>query len=429
MQQKKGIVGLCIQLVNGNGPFRALYNVVESEHTVELVLKPSCCGKDTSLSHVAGVHFTVEDIATFRSNNKVMKGHALWDMGLNVLQLMKKALSLVPKLSPRIVLIDKNCAVTGYASGKNKASFLQYINNGMFALTKTDAGNMLVLDESDDDDEVLCAKTKEGMSVTREDVLIPCVGTTTTDESITGPTDFEDIVVDDPIGLDSWNPFKGIVAPEGYSYLGKLPFICFGPSSKLFASTLAMEGQAAHTLDEKKEGSRKVQRKITKERANNDREVGIDRGMRMQAGMQYAFMAQNEDDANQRHRDMRMVILTKQIESTERLVELKLKISERMGVVLFAAINTLMDKLERLNADLEIMLGEVRSTNSIVGNVLENAAKSMGLAVTMDVMSNRSVGGGSIRSLAVGEVVIPNDNNEKGLDRYEDRVDDLLNNE
>ena len=145
--------------------------------------------------------------------------------------------------------------------------------------------------------------------------------------------------------------------------------------------------------------------------------------------MQYAFMAQNEDDANQRHRDMRMVILTKQIESTERLVELKLKISERMGVVLFAAINTLMDKLERLNADLEIMLGEVRSTNSIVGNVLENAAKSMGLAVTMDVMSNRSVGGGSIRSLAVGEVVIPNDNNEKGLDRYEDRVDDLLNNE
>jgi hypothetical protein len=43
-------------------------------------------------------------------------------------------------------------------------------------------------------------------------------------------------------------------------------------------------------------------------------------------------MAQNEDDAVQRHRDMRMVMLTKSIELTERLVELKMKMSDRMGV-------------------------------------------------------------------------------------------------
>ena len=148
----------------------------------------------------------------------------------------------------------------------------------------------------------------------------------------------------------------------------------------------------------------------------------------MQARMQCAFMVQNEDDANQRHRDMRMMLLAKQIESTERLIELKMKMSERMGVDLFAAINTLMDKLERLTADLEIMMGEVRSINPIVGNVLENAAKSMGLSVSMDVMSNCSVDGGSIGSLAVGVLVIPNDNNKKGLDS-KSKVDDLLNNE
>ena len=73
-------------------------------------------------------------------------------------------------------------------------------------------------------------------------------------------------------------------------------------------------------------------------------------------------------------------------------------------------------------------MGEVRSINPIVGNVLENAAKSMGLSVSMDVMSNCSVDGGSIGSLAVGELVIPNDNNKKGLD-IESKVDDLLNNE
>ncbi len=46
----------------------------------------------------------------------------------------------------------------------------------------------------------------------------------------------------------------------------------------------------------------------------------------MQARIQCGFMAQNEDNADQHHRDMHMVLLTKQIESTKRLVELKMKI-------------------------------------------------------------------------------------------------------
>jgi hypothetical protein len=37
-------------------------------------------------------------------------------MGLSVLRSIKKALAIVPKLSPRIVMIDKSCAVIGYAS-------------------------------------------------------------------------------------------------------------------------------------------------------------------------------------------------------------------------------------------------------------------------------------------------------------------------
>jgi hypothetical protein len=39
----------------------------------------------------------------------------------------------------------------------------------------------------------------------------------------------------------------------------------------------------------------------------------------------------------------------------------------------------LMEKLEQLNADLETMVSEVRFTNPIVGNVLDNAKIAMGL--------------------------------------------------
>jgi hypothetical protein len=189
-----------------------------------------------------------------------------------------------------------------------------------------------------------------------------------------------------------------------------------------------MGGQSDHTLEEKKDGSRQAHRKITKERNNNDCDVGMNRGMTMQARMQCAFMAQNENDANQLHREMcmmmLMMMLIKQIESTERLIEFKMKMLERMGVDLFDGINNLMDKLKRLNADLEIMMGEVRSINLIVGNVLENAVKSMGL--TVDVLSHCSVGGGwSIGSLPVSKLAIPNMTNKMDVDSAL-KVDDLL---
>ena len=71
-------------------------------------------------------------------------------------------------------------------------------------------------------------------------------------------------------------------------------------------------------------------------------------------------------------------MLTKSIKSTERLVDLKMKMYDRMGcdssdTYSLTAINLLMGKLEQLNADLESMVLEVRLANPIVGNVLDNA--------------------------------------------------------
>ncbi len=46
------------------------------------------------------------------------------------------------------------------------------------------------------------------------------------------------------------------------------------------------------------------------------------------------------------------------------------------------AINRLMEKLEQLNTDLVSIVAEVRLTNPIVGNVLDNAKKVMVLITT-----------------------------------------------
>ena len=385
-------------LFDGEGPFAALYNVVEGDFDRELVLKVSCCGKATSSSYVAGVHFTVDDLYTFGVDKKV-KGCQLWLMGTSVMRSVKKAISIVPKLVPSICSINKNLAVIMYASGKTESSLMQLVDNGMFSLSMNDTIDNV--DSDNDDNEVLGATSAKGMPLTRED------GDAGENHDIDDgcPDDIEEIddvnvllddgekddfdVVDDDGEKDAFghkiDDFGHVIAPEGHCYVGKLVFICFGPTSKYFAGTLAMGGQSDQTAEEKKQGSRKEQRQVTKDRNNMDREVGFDRGLTMQSKMHCAMMAQNEDDAEQRHRDMRMLIVTKQIEYTERLVELKLKTSARMSSAdseaqVNFAINLLMEKLEGYHGVLETMMEEKRTINPIVGTVLSMAATAMGLA-------------------------------------------------
>jgi hypothetical protein len=276
---------------------------------------------------------------------------------------------------------------------------MQFVDNGMFALSLNEYGDITMIYEIDldeVDDEVLGATSAEGMPLTRDNALIQRVREKTAEglplrpgsprQGEVGEVEDEDVKINnDEVEVKKRDAFGGLIAAKGYVYTGTLVFICFGPTSKHFAGTLAMGGQADRMVEEKKEGLRKVQCKATTNRNNVDREVGFDRGLTMQSKMQCAMMVQNKDDTKQRHCDMRMMMTTKHIESTEQLVELKLKTYERMNLggseaQVFLLINLLMKKLDRLKEDLDTMLYEKRTTNPIVGNVLAIAAKAMGLA-------------------------------------------------
>jgi hypothetical protein len=188
--------------------------------------------------------------------------------------------------------------VVGYALGKNESLFIKHINNGMFALMTKEGDTLLVEDASDDNDEILGATSEEGMPMMCDDALIDSIRVPAAD-ALSNDTSFDNVVVVDSMALNTWDPFGGIAVPRGYTYIGKLAFICFGPASKFFASTLAMGGQSKRSAEEKKEGSMRAIRKITKEQTDINQEIGIDRGMTMQAQIQCAFMAQNENDAIQ----------------------------------------------------------------------------------------------------------------------------------
>ncbi len=133
----KNVIGACQQLVEGDHAFANLFNSYEGDDGNERCLKSSCCGQDTMSNYVAGRDFTAAMLQTF-SNGKLFQGRTIWKMADLVLASLKKALSLVPQLSPKFVMINTTCRVVGYASRENEQLFLQVIDKGMHKMDKSD---------------------------------------------------------------------------------------------------------------------------------------------------------------------------------------------------------------------------------------------------------------------------------------------------
>ena len=378
---EKRIKGVCDQLIDGDNAFAFLYNKHDGVNGVERTLKAMCCGNSTSTNYVAGVHFTAKMIGT--KSHKKLSGGSLWRAGLDVARSIKKAMAILPKLDVKVVNLGKNLQVLGYASGKNFENFIQYIDNGMYSLSLKEGKGAANL-ESDDDNEVLGQ--------------VACDG-------VIGKVDDDDVQEVTEQNLDSWNPFDSDDAPEGYLFFGKLSFLCLGPASDFFSETLSSKGKQVTSVEEKKSMGRAAMLKEVTARATVNRDVGgSDRGMSLATKASFGFMAQNEDDADQRHRDMRWATITKMIDTTQKMIDVKMRLAESMvgnGMCdeLRMSVFKMMEKIEKWNEEMERMMEEKRESNPIVGRVLEHAARSMGLAVPS---TNRTTSGLGVGATTTG---------------------------
>ena len=72
------------------------------------------------------------------------------------------------------------------------------------------------------------------------------------------------------------------------------------------------------------------------------------------------------------------------IDTTQKMMDVKMKLADSMvgnGDELRMSVLKMMEKIEKWNEELELMMEEKRESNPIVGRVLEHAARSMGLTV------------------------------------------------
>ena len=223
---RKKIKGAIHQLIDGENAFAALYDdpVINENGIVERALKALCCGADTACHSVAGTHFTAEMLFTF-ADGKVFIGRSLWGFGEEVMNSVKKAISLMPKLAPQICSINKNFAVISFSSGKTEDNLFPMIDNGMYDMEVKEGGAAVV--DAD-------ANATEGNNKSNNPQ---------DDESLRDSgVDDRDLVVADTENMTEkdWDPFKGVEAPFGYLYDRKLAFLCLGPTTQHFSKVIRL---------------------------------------------------------------------------------------------------------------------------------------------------------------------------------------------
>jgi hypothetical protein len=367
---RKTIKGAIHQLLDGDNAFSALYDdpVVNEKGIVEWALKASCCGADTDRHYVAGTHFTATMLSTF-ADGKFFIGRLLWGFGEEVMLSVKKAISLMPKLAPQICSINKNVAVISFASGKTEDNLFPMIDNGMYDMEVTDGGSVVVVDAYEN--------ANEGGDNLQED------------ERCRRDSGVDDRDMASADTANKWDPFKGVVAPFGYSYDGKLAFLCLGPTTQHFSKVIRLGGSKFDDPVTKKKGSRVAMRKEEEKRNVIDRVVGIERGVSQQSQNTFGLMAQNEESAAQAHRDMRMTGIMKRIENNTQLIKICMSLWKELdeGEVkntMMKYISDLLEKGEHLVRELEGMIAEGRNSNPIVNHLMFNAASSMGYKIGAD---------------------------------------------
>jgi len=84
-------------------------------------------------------------------------------------------------------------------------------------------------------------------------------------------------------------------------------------------------------MEERTKGSCTSIRKIQEEKAVIERVTRIAGGVTQQNHMQFGLMVQNEDSVAQAHRDMRFVTILNRVEWTQKMIDMKMSMWEKMG--------------------------------------------------------------------------------------------------
>lgn len=376
--------GTATQLIDGDGLFSQLYDTFQNDGGEERVLKDCFC-LSSSFRFVVGRDITLESISFFSDGTKRHTGKTLLKNGMLLLRNLKKSLKVVEALSPHIVQVHpKNLRVLSFSSGQNMTSFMQKVNDGMFAIDQNDN----------------CLRSKNKM-----------VSESATTKDADNGTGIDGEVTD-------WDPFSGVVAKEGWTFHGYISFRVVGPvaafgtaDAKEFYCPLLQQAVEEMNRDERKRMGRSALRTEAETNANANRSSAkaqqLGNIMSLQTQCDIATIALGQAEAQQRVLDRNLLSMSKQIDTK------KLDINIVLGLLsgcddpeevknLRAELYNLRRDIKTMDEELKLSRTQAISKNDIVDKLLSNATTAMKTAVEPVGMGEKAGTTASAGDKAIG---------------------------
>jgi hypothetical protein len=376
--------GSCLRkLLDGREAFATLFDLVPTPAGHDLYVREHFSG---GLGRWAvGKHFNEEVLshsAFKKPDSARVTGRTLYDNASDVILCnCKKAMSLVSKLVPKIIMLGDDGSIVGYASGEGEDDFLRHINDGMYMMLKKaspDKDNTPGVVNLDGDD--ISVNQPENLTTTE-------IGELVNGDDPEEEKENETVDVEEDWSTDKkWKPFGG-VAPLDYSFPGYFAFACFGPSRGIYFSDLINpKGNTEQQVKQGKKTSRVAQREEESKKQKAEREYGSARGLRMEVKVQLASVAQSEESASMREREAKIAMLVSIISSKEKTRECKMQLLNHVDnkVQMLQDIESLNGTIELFNDELKELSAEKRETSKIVLAVMREAEQSMGIDCSAD---------------------------------------------
>ena len=403
--EQSGKASLLNQMLKGEGPFSVLYDQVATPSGHDLYVREhfnNGMGLWIVNKQFDAVVLSRSAFKTSTSNR--VSGRTMYDNASDVILCnCKKAMSLVPKLAPKVITLGEDNSVVGYGSGETEVDFLKYINDGMYAMLNeklpsdnepsvppaatvpadnepsvppaaTVERNAATVEGNDNND----GNGDEVNSIDGEKNLSPAELT----EAMNGDiTDDDAMETSESIPDHDYKPF-GITAPKNYRFPGYMAFACFGPTrGTYFSNLLNPKGNSEQALEDGTSTGRNAQRKEDAKRQKTERTMGPGRGFGMETKVKLASVAQSEESASMRQREGKIAGIVSIISSKERTREIKMKLLDHVDDKerVLNDIDKLSDEIDSLNNDLKELIDENRESSNIVKAVMKEAEESMGI--------------------------------------------------
>ena len=379
--EESNVASLLKKMTQGAGAFAALFDMHPTPAGHDLYLRDHFTGGLGMW--ICGKHF--DEIVLSRSALKTKTsaraiGRTLYDNASDVILCnCKKAMSLLPKLAPKVVTLGDDNSVVGYASGEKEEDFLRYVNDGMYAMLTEQAPADPMPDLPVPDDP----NYEEGNeSVNGENLTSTELSEELNRGDNEGETDSFDLT-EGHVPDKDFVPF-GVVAPPDYRFPGYFAFACFGPTRGVYYSSLLNpKGNSKDSLEVGKKTSRVAQREEEAKRQKYERGYNPSRGFGMETKVQLASVAQSDEAASMRQREARIAAIVSIIASNEKTRDCKMQLLSHVDnkQQLLTQIDNINESIDSLNNELKELSEEKRERSKIVKAVMKEAEESMGLGI------------------------------------------------